>query len=109
MRKLHVCPLDSVASLMKIRMDVPPLDMEPLWGHLVGPRCKTQAQGRSSRVSCEKASRAPAAQSGRANGLGMATSQGVQHAPSSQYSTSTWVGSLTARLSASVPVPFQRP
>lgn len=108
MRKLHVCPLGSVASLMEIRMDVPPLDNESLWEHLVEPRCKTQAQGGSSRVSCEKTSRALAVQSGRANGLGVATSQGVQHAPS-QYSTSIWVGSLTARLSASVPVPFQRP
>lgn len=78
-------------------MEVPPLDKEPLWEHLVGPRCKTQAQGRSSSVPGEKASRALAILSGRANGLGVTASQGGQRAPL-QYSTSIWVGSLTARL-----------
>jgi hypothetical protein len=50
-----------------------------LWEHLVGPRCKPQASARrrSNRVPCDKASRDLAVQSGRANGLCAATSQGV--------------------------------
>lgn len=77
MRRRHTS--GRVASLMEIRMGVPPLDKEPLWEHLVGPRCKPQASARrrSNRVPCDKASRDLAVQSGRANGLCAATSQGV--------------------------------
>lgn len=105
MRRRHTS--GRVASLTEIRMGVPPLDKEPLWEHLVGPRCKPQAsaQGRSNRVPCDKASRDLAVQSGGLMGWVRLPARECGYQPGSvarslQYRTSICGGSLTASLCA---------